>query len=71
MHSISLQLRARDSVSHSVGRSVGLSVGLSVGWSVAEGSEHATYGDRPCSISDVAVRPTVMLKKKKNAKSFG
>ena len=31
-----------------VAMSVGRSVCLSVGRSVAEGSEHATYGDRPC-----------------------
>ena len=30
------------------GELVGRSVGLSVCRSVAEGSEHATYGDRPC-----------------------
>ena len=40
------------SVRPSVGRSVCLSVGLSVCWSVAECSEHATYGDRPCSKTD-------------------
>ena len=33
-----------------VGWSVGLSVCQSIDWSVAEDSEHATYGNRPCLI---------------------
>ena len=43
-------MRACDSISHSVGRSVCWLVCQSVDLSVAEGSEHATYGDRPCYI---------------------
>ena len=49
MHKILFFLsRARDSISRSVCRSVGLLFGQSVCWSVAKGSEHATYGNRPC-----------------------
>ena len=45
-----------------VGWSVGWLVGLLVGLSVAEDSEHATYGNRPCSFCTLKLSLTTHLK---------